>query len=59
MVIAIIILLLEIIKQIICIKEGYSFWDIPLHFCSLFLELLAKICYYLTKIVLYCKYFIE
>lgn len=35
-VIAGIIIVLEIIKQIIAIVNGYSAWTIPLHFCSLF-----------------------
>ena len=30
-------LILEVIKQIKAIVEGYDFWTIPLHFCSLFL----------------------
>lgn len=36
-VITVIMLVLEIIKQIISIKEGYDMWKVPLHFCSLFL----------------------
>jgi len=37
MVITVIMLVLEIVKQILSIKEGYDYWTIPLHFCSLFL----------------------
>ena len=36
-VIAVIILILEVFKQSISIRDGYSFWTIPLHYCSLFL----------------------
>ena len=35
--ITIIILVLEVVKQIYNIIDGYSTWTIPLHFCSLFL----------------------
>ena len=35
--IAIIILVMEVWKQIDSFSEGYSLWSIPLHFCSLFL----------------------
>ena len=35
--IAIILLVMEIFKQIYSFKGGYSLWSIPLHFCSLFL----------------------
>lgn len=40
-VIAATILVLEVVKQIINICEGYSLWAIPLHFCSLFLFFFA------------------
>lgn len=36
-IISVILLVLELIKQIINVVEGYSKWAIPLHFCSLFL----------------------
>lgn len=35
--ITIIMLVMEVIKQVISFKEGYDLWTIPLHFCSLFL----------------------
>ena len=37
MVITAIMLILEVVKQIISIKAGYSWWMFPMHFCSLFL----------------------
>lgn len=36
-IITITMLVLECIKQVKNIREGYSLWTIPLHFCSLFL----------------------
>lgn len=36
-VITLTMLILEVVKQVIAFKEGYSTWTIPLHFCSLFL----------------------
>lgn len=36
-IIASIMLVLELCKQIISIREGYDLWHIPLHFCSLFI----------------------
>lgn len=38
-IITLLILLLELIKQILLIKNGYNFWGFPIHFCSLFLYL--------------------
>lgn len=35
--ITIIMLVMEVIKQVMAFSEGYSTWTIPLHFCSLFL----------------------
>ncbi len=37
MIITTIVLVLEVIKQILSIMDGYETWSIPLHFCSLFL----------------------
>lgn len=34
LVITIILLALEVVKQILSIATGYSFWALPLHFCS-------------------------
>lgn len=36
-IITIVMLVMEVVKQILSFKEGYSTWTIPLHFCSLFL----------------------
>ena len=36
-VIAILMLIMEITKQILSIRRGYDLWHMPLHFCSLFL----------------------
>lgn len=36
-IITIIVLILEIIKQIYSIVVGYNLWKLPLHFCSIFL----------------------
>lgn len=36
-IITIIMLVMEVIKQVRAFGEGYSTWTIPLHFCSLFL----------------------
>lgn len=36
-IIATMIVIAEIVKQIVNIEAGYSFWSIPLHFCSTFL----------------------
>ncbi len=37
MILTVITLVLEIVKQILGIINGYNLWNIPLHFCSLFL----------------------
>ncbi len=37
MIISVTMLILEVIKQSLSIKDGYSYWSIPLHFCSLFM----------------------
>ena len=33
-VITVLLIVGEVIKQIKCIQEGYDYWNIPLHFCS-------------------------
>ncbi len=43
------ILILEIIKQVLSIAEGYDLYHIPLHFCSLFLYLLPAMSFYNGK----------
>ena len=35
-IIAILLVVLEIIKQIVNIVQGYVWWSLPLHFCSFF-----------------------
>ena len=35
-IIAGVILVLEIIKQVMALIDGYSMWTFPLHYCSLF-----------------------
>ncbi len=37
MFISVLLLVLEVAKQAITLANGYTFWAIPLHFCSLFL----------------------
>ena len=50
MIISVIILGLEITKQIINIINGYSLWSIPLHFCSLFLYLFPLASFFSDKL---------
>jgi len=50
MIITIIMLILEVIKQIRAILTGYSTWTIPLHFCSLFLYFYPLACFTKGKI---------
>ncbi len=49
-VISSIMLGLEVVKQIINIVDGYSFWSIPLHFCSLFLYFFPLASFFTGKI---------
>ena len=46
---AIIIVVLEIIKQTLSIIKGYDLYHIPLHFCSLFIYLLPLMAFYRGK----------
>lgn len=48
-IIAIILIVLEIIKQAYCIIDGYDLYAIPLHFCSLFLYLFPAMAFYNGK----------
>lgn len=50
MVIAATILVLEAIKQVKGIAEGYGFWTFPLHFCSLFLYFFPLACFAKGKV---------
>ncbi len=43
------LLVIEIIKQVMSIAEGYDLYHIPLHFCSLFLYLLPAMSFYNGK----------
>lgn len=45
----IIILVLEVIKQVMSFIEGYDLYHIPLHFCSLFLYALPAMAFYNGK----------
>ncbi len=46
---AVIIVILEIIKQIKSLSEGYDLYHIPLHFCSLFIFMLPITAFYNGK----------
>ena len=48
-VISVVIMLLEVAKQIYCIVTGYDLYSIPLHFCSLFLYFLPAMAFYFGK----------
>ena len=48
-IIAFILLVSEIIKQVISIKNGYDFYHIPLHVCSLFIILIPLMAFYNKK----------
>lgn len=50
MIISVIMLGLEIAKQIINIVHGYDLWTIPLHFCSLFLYIFPLASFFKGKI---------
>lgn len=45
----VILLVLEFIKQVMSFIEGYDLYNIPLHFCSLFLYLLPAMSFYNGK----------
>ena len=46
---AIILSIMEIIKQVVSFANGYSLYHIPLHFCSLFIILLPLHAFYKGK----------
>ena len=48
-IIAVIILVLEIIKQFYSIKIGYNYFYLPLHFCSIFVYFLPLMAFYRGK----------
>ncbi len=48
-IIAAILIVLEILKQIHCILDGYSLYMVPLHFCSLFLYMFPFMACYFGK----------
>lgn len=48
-IIAILIVIFEIFKQVISIKEGYSLYHLPFHFCSLFVFLFPLFAFYKGK----------
>jgi hypothetical protein len=48
-VIAVILLVLEVMKQVYSISRGYDLYHIPLHFCSLFLFTLPAAAFYNGK----------
>lgn len=49
-IIAIIILILEIVKQAYSLKIGYDLYHIPLHFCSMFVYVLPLLAFYRGKL---------
>ena len=56
-VIAIILIVLEIIKQIYSFAVGYDLWHIPLHFCSLCIYVVPLFAFYNGKYVDYVRGF--
>ena len=48
-IIAIIILIMELIKQVLSILKGYNLFHIPLHYCSLFVYILPLAAFYRGK----------
>ena len=48
-IISVILLILEVIKQVYSIIKGYDLYYIPLHFCSLFLFVLPAMAFYKGK----------
>ena len=49
MIISILIVILEIIKQVKSLIDGYNLYYIPLHFCSLFIFMLPLMAFYRGK----------
>ena len=48
-IIAVLLIVFEITKQILAIKNGYSKWTLPLHFCSQFFWLIPLMAFYNGK----------
>ena len=51
-IIAFILVVSEIIKQVISIRNGYDLYHIPLHVCSLFVILIPLMAFYDKKVVI-------
>ncbi len=43
------LLLLEVGKQVLSLKEGYDLYHLPFHYCSLFLFVMPVMCFYRGK----------
>lgn len=54
---AIFLLGIEIVKQIISICKGYDLYNLPLHFCSLFIFLIPLFAFYRGKLSRYIQSF--
>lgn len=50
MIISATMLILEVAKQVINIQSGYSYWAIPLHFCSLFLYFFPLVSFFKGRV---------
>ena len=48
-IVAVVLVIMEIIKQVISIKRGYDLFHLPLHFCSMFVFLLPLFAFYSGK----------
>lgn len=48
-IITVILLLLEVGKQVLSFREGYDLYHIPLHFCSLFIFVMPAMAFYKGK----------
>lgn len=48
-IIAVILLLLEVGKQLVSLKRGYDLYCIPLHYCSLFVFVMPAMAFYHGK----------
>jgi hypothetical protein len=48
-IVAVVLFVLEIFKQVISFSKGYDLYHIPLHFCSLFIFMLPLMSFYRGK----------
>lgn len=48
-ILTVILLILEVVKQVVSFYRGYDLYHIPLHFCSLFLFVFPAMCFYRGK----------